>query len=285
MFNGLNAHADPNITKMMEQYDKVLNSKSLWLPKSTLEQIIESDIEDKMPFFWKYVDWCEENFYPRACYQDINKFSQKLSLSKNEVSKINTKKMELISRVFEAAKGYLENDRPSHAIREFEWLTKRGFKVPAKLYLDAIVIALNNRKIVTVPEYIDNYKSRYSKSERNSKRLTQVKNRLNEMRIELPMQYASAIATNPTGFKPHSVAVKTLPSIPKGVKKSGHCVLSFDLRSGKAVNVKIESCTDKKLKKAAKKTLNIWQFNHPKLDGKIVEMVDLKEKIIFDVKR
>jgi len=197
---GLNANASEDFSKLMEAYEKVLNSKSYWKSKTELNKIIQSDVESKILFFWKYIDWCEEKYSARKCYDDIDEVSQKFKISKNEIIEINKKKKKLINIVFEKSKIDLKKDKYFGPVSDFDWLNKTGFKVPANLYLDAISIALDKRKIVTVPVYLDTYKTRYSRSERNSEALTQIENRLKEMRINLPLQYAAAVATNQNGL-------------------------------------------------------------------------------------
>ncbi len=72
------------------------------------------------------------------------------------------------------------------------------------------------------------------------------------------------------------------PMMPPYTRKSGHCIIGFDVgANGQTLNVKVKSCSDKIFKQASLKAVKDWYYT-PKVEGGIaVEQTGLEEKIRF----
>ena len=79
--------------------------------------------------------------------------------------------------------------------------------------------------------------------------------------------------------------IRIAPIIPKGAKKSGHCVVRFNIdNNGQPENIVARFCTEQIFKDPAIKSVRQWKYNPKIIDGRQVARSGVENRVKFWVK-
>lgn len=79
--------------------------------------------------------------------------------------------------------------------------------------------------------------------------------------------------------------VRIPPTMPTKAKRSGHCLVTFDVdKSGQPVNIATTYCTEKKFKRPSVKSVQKWKFFPKKVGGRAAIRSSVETKVRFTLK-